>query len=69
MKLKNLSIATALLLALTGCGSSGGGNSDNPPTTPNNEIQNNQTTQNQANTQQAELDRLKRTCSSTKSIR
>ncbi|MDN3212229.1 MULTISPECIES: factor H binding protein domain-containing protein [Haemophilus] len=59
MKLKNLSIATALLLALTGCGSSGGGNSDNPPTTPNNEIQNNQTTQNQANTQQAELDRLK----------
>ena len=59
MKLKNLSIATALLLALTGCGSSGGGNSDNSPTTPNNEIQNNQTTQNQANTQQAELDRLK----------
>ncbi len=59
MKLKNLSIATALLLALTGCGSSGGGNSDTPPTTPNNEIQNNQTTQNQANTQQAELDRLK----------
>lgn len=59
MKLKNLSIATALLLALTGCGSSGGGNSDNRPTTPNNEIQNNQTTQNQANTQQAELDRLK----------
>lgn len=58
MKLKNLSIATALLLALTGCGSSGGGNSDNRPT-PNNEIQNNQTTQNQANTQQAELDRLK----------
>lgn len=59
MKLKNLSIATALLLALTGCGSSGGGNSDNRPTTPNNEIKNNQTTQNQANTQQAELDRLK----------
>ena len=59
MKLKNLSIATALLLALTGCGSSGGGNSDNSPTTPNNEIQNNQTTQNQANAQQAELDRLK----------
>ena len=59
MKLKNLSIATALLLALTGCGSSGGGNSDNRPTTPNNEIQNNQTTQNQANAQQAELDRLK----------
>ena len=59
MKLKNLSIATALLLVLTGCGSSGGGNSDNRPTTPNNEIQNNQTTQNQANTQQAELDRLK----------
>ena len=58
MKLKNLSIATTLLLALTGCGSSGGGNSDNRPT-PNNEIQNNQTTQNQANTQQAELDRLK----------
>ena len=59
MKLKNLSIATALLLALTGCGSSGGGNSDNRPTTPNNEIKNNQTTQNQANAQQAELDRLK----------
>ena len=59
MKLKNLSIATTLLLALTGCGSSGGGNSDNRPTTPNNEIQNNQTTQNQANAQQAELDRLK----------
>lgn len=59
MKLKNLSIATALLLVLTGCGSSGGGNSDNRPTTPNNEIQNNQTTQNQANAQQAELDRLK----------
>lgn len=59
MKLKNLSIATALLLALTGCGSSGGGNSDNSPTTPNNEIQNNQTTQNQANAQRAELDRLK----------
>ena len=59
MKLKNLSIATALLLALTGCGSSGGGNSDNRPTTPNNEIKNNQTTQNQANTQQAELDGLK----------
>lgn len=59
MKLKNLSIATALLLALTGCGSSGGENSDNRPTTPNNEIKNNQTTQNQANTQQAELDRLK----------
>lgn len=34
MKLKNLSIATALLLALTGCGSSGGGNSDNPQLRP-----------------------------------
>ncbi|AOF53849.1 factor H binding protein domain-containing protein [Rodentibacter caecimuris] len=52
MKLKNLSVATALLLALTGCGSSGG--NDNRPATPNNEIKNNQATQ-----QQSELDRLK----------
>ncbi|WP_244149143.1 factor H binding protein domain-containing protein [Rodentibacter mrazii] len=52
MKLKNLSVATALLLALSGCGSSGG--NDNRPATPNNEIKNNQATQ-----QQSELDRLK----------
>ncbi|OOF87068.1 factor H binding protein domain-containing protein [Rodentibacter ratti] len=58
MKLKNLSVATTLLLALTGCGSSGGGNSNSSPSTPNNEIQNAQTTQNQTN-QQIELNKIK----------
>ncbi|WP_077587414.1 factor H binding protein domain-containing protein [Rodentibacter caecimuris] len=57
MRLKTLSVATALLLILTGCGS-GGGN-DNRPAAPNNEIKNNQTTQNQASQHQTELNRLK----------
>ncbi|OOF45976.1 hypothetical protein BKK51_04435 [Rodentibacter trehalosifermentans] len=60
MKLKNISVATALLLALTGCGSSGGGgSSDRASSTPNNEIRNDQSTQDQASQQQAELDKLK----------
>lgn len=34
MKLQNLTLATAMLLALTGCGSSGGGNSSAPKINP-----------------------------------
>ncbi|MBF0785849.1 hypothetical protein E4T80_10275 [Muribacter muris] len=56
MKLKNLSVATALLLALTGCGSSGGGNS-NPNS--NTAINNDQTTQAQLKKQKVELQALK----------
>jgi len=34
MKLQNLTLATAMLLALTGCGSSGGGDSSAPQDKP-----------------------------------
>ncbi|MCQ9121664.1 hypothetical protein MUU45_001218 [Rodentibacter pneumotropicus] len=57
MKLKNLSVATALLLTLTGCGS-GGGSNNNP--NANTAINNNQTTQAQLEKQKAELQALKK---------
>ena len=55
MKLKNVTLAAALLTVLTGCGSSGG--SSNP--TPNAEVNNNQATQAQLAQQQAEVNKLK----------
>lgn len=53
MKLKNITLATAILLALTGCGSSGGGSSNNNNPAPNAEIQN------QLNEQKSLVDQLK----------
>ena len=56
MKLKNVTLATALLIALTGCGSSGGGSNNSAP---NAEIDNNQATQAQIEQQKAEVEKLK----------
>ena len=56
MKLKNVTLATALLIALTGCGSSGGGSNNSAP---NAEINNNQATQAQIEQQKAEVEKLK----------
>lgn len=53
MKFKNITLATAILLALTGCGSSGGGSSNNNNPAPNAEIQN------QLNEQKSLVDQLK----------
>ena len=56
MKLKNVTLATALLAVLTGCGSSGGGSNNSAP---NAEINNNQATQAQIEQQKAEVEKLK----------
>ena len=56
MKLKNVTLATALLIALTGCGSSGGGSNNSAP---NAEINNNQATQAQIEQQKSEVEKLK----------
>ena len=56
MKLKNVTLAAALLAVLTGCGSSGGGNNNSAP---NAEINNNQATQAQIEQQKAEVEKLK----------
>lgn len=57
MNMKKLTLASAIMLALTGCGSSGGGSS-NP--TPNAEVNNNHTTQTQVQQQKAEVEALKK---------
>lgn len=57
MNMKKLTLASAIMLALTGCGSSGGGSS-NP--TPNAEVNNNQATQTQVQQQKAEVEALKK---------
>lgn len=56
MKLKNVTLAAALLAVLTGCGSNGSGNNN---ATPNSEVHNNQATQAQLAKQRAELEQLK----------
>lgn len=56
MKLKNVTLAAALLAVLTGCGSNGSGNNN---ATPNSEVYNNQATQAQLAKQRAELEQLK----------
>ena len=56
MKLKNVTLAAALLAVLTGCGSSGGGSNNSAP---NAEINNNQATQAQIEQQKAEVEKLK----------
>lgn len=56
MNMKKLTLASAIILALTGCGSSGGGSS-NP--TPNSEVNNNHTTQTKVQ-QKAEVEALKK---------
>ena len=53
MKLKNVTLAAALLAVLTGCGSSGGGSNNSAP---NAEINNNQATQAQIEQQKAEVE-------------
>ncbi|WP_455483818.1 factor H binding protein domain-containing protein [Haemophilus parahaemolyticus] len=55
MKLKNVTLAAALLAVLTGCGSSGGSNNS----AQNAEINNNQATQAQIEQQKAEVEKLK----------
>lgn len=56
MNMKKLTLASAIMLALTGCGSSGGG-SNNP--TPNTEVNNNHIIQTQVQQQKAEVEALK----------
>ena len=56
MKLKNVTLAAALLAVLTGCGSSGGGSNNSAQ---NAEINNNQVTQAQIEQQKAEIEKLK----------
>ena len=56
MKLKNVTLAAALLAVLTGCSSSGGGSNNSAS---NAEINNNQATQAQIEQQKAEVEKLK----------
>ena len=56
MNMKKLTLASVIMLALTGCGSNGGGSSNS---TLNAEVNNNQATQAQVQQQKAEVEALK----------
>lgn len=64
MKLRNVTLATALLIVLTGCGSSGGGSNS----AQNAEINNNQATQAQLEEQKAEVEKLKQQLAQAQNI-